>query len=214
MTPRHPPRALTGLTTPIGPPLSREGGRDRFRRAAFGPGPSVPASRDAATGPEARFGSSLDLEGFLLLLFLRPERSEDRPGRETVVWSMPLTRHPFRRAPRGENSRADVRGWAFPRERPCILVPTSELPKSADLPAGGRRRPQRRRRPPPGEGGGVDRNRGTTAKTGKKGPRRGTARPPRLGGRRPTWRGSLEDALAASLRGSIREPIQWLSRSP
>jgi len=38
------------------------------------------------------------------------------------------------------------------------------------------------------------------------GPRRGTARRARLGGRRPTWRGSPATALAAIGGGSIREP--------
>ena len=111
MTPRHPPRALTGLTTPIGaPPPGKEGGVE-LGGPRFGPVPDGGVSRRGGR-PGAVFRISLDLEGFLLLLFLRSQRPEGRRERETVVWSMPLTRHPFRRAPRGENSRADVRGWA------------------------------------------------------------------------------------------------------
>ena len=63
MTPRHPPRALRSLTTPIGPPrLTMNPGRKpeplkdastdydgHFNRSS---GPPGPASRDAATGSE------------------------------------------------------------------------------------------------------------------------------------------------------------------
>jgi hypothetical protein len=61
MTPRHPPRALRSLTTPIGPPLllpiqvnlnhqkTLGSINESFHR---GPGKSSPASRDAVTGSE------------------------------------------------------------------------------------------------------------------------------------------------------------------
>ena len=94
MTPRHPPRALTGLTTPIGaPPPGKEGGVE-LGGPRFGPASGRGVSRRGGR-PGAVYRISLDLEGFLLLLVLRPGWPRGHPGRETVVWSMPLTRHPF-----------------------------------------------------------------------------------------------------------------------
>ena len=62
MTPRHPPRALRSLTTPIGPPrLFMNPGKPGPPKDAFdsidghfhrSPGKSGPASRDAAAGSE------------------------------------------------------------------------------------------------------------------------------------------------------------------
>ena len=51
MTPRHPPRALRSLTTPIGPPRLWVRQRSDLRRAHSGPGQPALASRDATAGP-------------------------------------------------------------------------------------------------------------------------------------------------------------------
>ena len=56
MTPRHPPRALRSLTTPIGPPRLWVGDA-ALRRAHCGPGQPAPASRDATAGPGPIFRS-------------------------------------------------------------------------------------------------------------------------------------------------------------
>ena len=211
MTPRHPPRALTGLTTPIGaPPPGKEGGVE-LGGPRFGPVPDGGVSRRGGR-PGAVFRISLDLEGFLLLLFLRSQRPEGRRERETVVWSMPLTRHPFRRAPRGENSRADVRGWAPRRlllaEKPRrALAYLSQRPNCQKAPVF---------RP---EGGVVPKTRTATPPARRRRGRtvecrvgqdvferaRGGGRRDRLDrGRRPTWFGPLSTALAAMQRGSAR----------
>jgi len=82
------------LTTPIGaPPPGKEGGVE-LGGPRFGPASGRGVSRRGGR-PGAVYRISLDLEGFLLLLVLRPGWPRGHPGRETVVWSMPLTRHPF-----------------------------------------------------------------------------------------------------------------------
>ena len=173
MTPRHPPRALTDLTTPIGaPPPGKEGGVDAAGRVR-GPGrrPRRLATRRPAPG--AALGSLWISKGSCSCSCLVP--ADPRAAGDVKLCVEYATRPPSVPPPSPGGEPGSGRAWlgpssASPRgealKGPSILVPTTELPKSAGLPAGGRRRPNgERRRPPPG--GAEGSRRGRTAKTSR-----------------------------------------------
>ena len=133
MTPRHPPRALRSLTTPIGPPLSlmnpgepepretRESTDGPFHRSS---GSHGPASHDAATGSLASHVS-------VRVHLTRPARLTSS---ETVFLThctvVEIATHPILRVTRADRENPI---HSHPT-RVCVsCVTNTGLPKSSDL---------------------------------------------------------------------------------
>jgi hypothetical protein len=101
MTPRHPPRALRSLTTPIGPPRPPGGPRRRRGGLTRGPGLAGTASRDAMRAPGRSSSRSVRVRSSSA-----PPPIRIGEGRETVLWRVPLT---LARRPAGSRRRSIAR---------------------------------------------------------------------------------------------------------
>ncbi len=132
MTPRHPPRALTGLTTPIGaPPPGKEGGV-RFGGSRLGPSHEPRRLATRRTHPGARFRISVWISKGSCSLLCSPPGVATPGGVKLCVKHATRPPSVLRAAPRSESTNGRFAcGGTLPKgERSRILVPTTELPKS------------------------------------------------------------------------------------